>query len=255
MWAAYTPHAALTGWALARRAAPLPLPPGVAGVIGAGLVAATAGACVAGMTRFAGPEELTGTRNQELTTTGIYRYSRNPQYLGYLLAVTGAALARRSGAALGGTGALARRSGAAWIPVEEHHLTNLYGQRYLDYTPPHPPLVGRHRLALDPVRSPRPGAGRCRGRRSRASRCANRARGQSLEVALRLPDRGLSVWSTLGLTHFVPPVFAQTSRSRTTWSLPTSCCRPKSVRSTKLSTRSLPSRRSRGLMRSPAPTT
>ncbi|MGB3829121.1 MAG: isoprenylcysteine carboxylmethyltransferase family protein [Ornithinimicrobium sp.] len=133
MWAAYTAHTGLTGWTLARRVASLPLPPGFAGVAGAGLMTAGVGACVAGMSRFAGPKELTGSRNQELTTTGIYRYSRNPQYLGYLLALTGAALARRSGAALCATGVLATAY-AAWIPVEEHHLTHHYGQPYLDYT-------------------------------------------------------------------------------------------------------------------------
>ena len=133
MWTAYTAHTALTGWAVAGQYAPLPVPPGLGRVVGAGLVAAGGGLCVAGMSRFAGAEELTGTRNQALLTTGIYRYSRNPQYLGYLVALTGASLARRSGAALASTAALAAIY-SAWIPVEETHLTGLYGQPYTDYT-------------------------------------------------------------------------------------------------------------------------
>ena len=76
---------------------------------------------------------MTGTRNQTLLTTGIYRYSRNPQYLGYLLGLTGASLARRSGAPLVSTAALASVY-SAWIPVEEQQLTGLYGQPYTDYT-------------------------------------------------------------------------------------------------------------------------
>ena len=132
MWTAYAAHTAFTGWSLARGALPLPVPEGVARPVGAAMLAAGAGLCVAGMGRFAGAEELTGTRNQTLLTTGVYRWSRNPQYLGYLLALTGAGLGRRSGAALGAAAALGAVY-SAWIPVEERHLTGLHGQPYADY--------------------------------------------------------------------------------------------------------------------------
>lgn len=132
MWAAYTAHTALTGAALARRSLPLPIPPAVARVAGSAMVAAGAGLCVAGMSRFTGVEELTGTSNQSLLTTGVYRHSRNPQYLGYLTVLAGAAVVRCSGAALASTAALAAVY-SAWIPVEEAHLTELYGQSYTDY--------------------------------------------------------------------------------------------------------------------------
>lgn len=85
------------------------------------------------MSRFNGVEQLTGTRNQTLLTTGVYRYSRNPQYLGYLTALAGAGLARRSGATLLTTAVLGFAY-AAWIPVEEQHLTALYGQGYTNYS-------------------------------------------------------------------------------------------------------------------------
>lgn len=86
-----------------------------------------------GVSRFTGVEEVTGTRNQTLLTTGIYGYSRNPQYLGYLLVLTGASLTRRSAAGLLSTAVLASAY-SAWIPVEEQQLTWLYGQPYTDYT-------------------------------------------------------------------------------------------------------------------------
>lgn len=133
MWTAYTVHVALTGWALARRAGPLPTPAGSAHVLGAALTATGAALCIAGMSRFTGTLELSGIRNEKLTTSGVYRYSRNPQYLGYLLTLSGASIARHSCAALGSTAALAAVY-AAWIPVEERHLTGLYGQPYTDYT-------------------------------------------------------------------------------------------------------------------------
>lgn len=132
MWAGYAAHTVTTGWALRHRALPLPLPTRPAQLTGAVFVAAGTGLCVAGMSRFTSPRELTGTRNETLTTTGVYRNSRNPQYLGYLLALTGAALARRSGAALASAGLLAAAY-STWIPVEEEHLTGLFGQPYVDY--------------------------------------------------------------------------------------------------------------------------
>ncbi|HEX2174671.1 MAG TPA: methyltransferase [Nocardioidaceae bacterium] len=132
MWAAYAGHGLLTAWALRRRAVPLPARSGPARLAGVAMVAAGAAMCVAGMTRFTSPRELTGTRNEPLTTIGLYRYSRNPQYLGYLLVLAGAAVARRSGGALLSTGLLAATY-ATWIPVEEDHLTHLHGQPYVDY--------------------------------------------------------------------------------------------------------------------------
>jgi protein-S-isoprenylcysteine O-methyltransferase Ste14 len=132
MWTAYAGHSLLTAWALRRRAVPLPAPSRPARLAGAALVAAGTAMCVAGMTRFTSPRELTGTRNEPLTTTGLYRYSRNPQYLGYLLVLAGAAVARRSGGALLSTGWLAAAY-VTWIPVEEDHLTHLHGQPYVDY--------------------------------------------------------------------------------------------------------------------------
>jgi protein-S-isoprenylcysteine O-methyltransferase Ste14 len=97
------------------------------------LVTAGIATCLAGVRRFAGASELTGTANQALTTTGIYRYSRNPQYVGYLAVLAGAALARRSGTALAWTGVMAAAY-AGWVPIEEDHLRGLFGKAYVDYS-------------------------------------------------------------------------------------------------------------------------
>lgn len=133
MWSAYGAHAAVTGWMLARRVSPVGIAPRPARLAGTTLFATGVGLCVAGMRRFTGPHELTGTRNEALRTTGIYRYSRNPQYLGYVLALSGAGVYRRSLAALASAAALAAIYNS-WVLVEERHLAALHGQSYLDYT-------------------------------------------------------------------------------------------------------------------------
>ena len=131
MWLAYGGHAALTARALARPDDRLRVPRPIAGT-GWLAVAAGAALCGAGMRRFASLGEIEGTRHDALTTTGIYQWSRNPQHLGYIIGLSGAAIARRSLTATAATVAIAAAY-AAWIPVEEEQLSGLYGQRYLDY--------------------------------------------------------------------------------------------------------------------------
>lgn len=135
MDATYGAHAAATAVALTRRLGRLPLPRTVALAGGVAAVAGS-GLAVAGMTRFGGGQ-LHGTQTGPLITSGVYQYSRNPQYTGGMLLVAGMALARRSGVAL----ALAAGMAAAfgwWVPVEERHLERVFGdpyRRYLAQTP------------------------------------------------------------------------------------------------------------------------
>jgi protein-S-isoprenylcysteine O-methyltransferase Ste14 len=115
-----------------RRLAPLPVPRRTAW-LGAGLLAASGVTMiVAGTQRFASPERLTGTDAGELVTDGVYRWSRNPQYAGYVLVLGGAALGARSGAALplaaGAAGVF-----AYWVLVEEQALERRFGDRYREY--------------------------------------------------------------------------------------------------------------------------
>ncbi len=75
---------------------------------------------------------MEGTRAPALTTSGVYRWSRNPQYLGYLLTLTGAAVVRRSLTAM----ALTVAAGLVyvkWIPVEERQLATAHGEAYERY--------------------------------------------------------------------------------------------------------------------------
>ncbi len=132
MYLTYGAHAAITAAAFRQRWLPLPLPRRAMRLAGGSLAAVGTGLCILGMRMFAGPGQVSGTQSGPMITGGVYRYSRNPQYLGYVLALTGAATARRSGAGLVLAGA-AGAAYASWVPVEEEHLTATLGEAYDQY--------------------------------------------------------------------------------------------------------------------------
>lgn len=136
MYVTYGTHAGATSLALVMRAGTLPLPrPAV--WLGGSLALAGTGLMLAGMDRFTGPEQVSGVEPGPLVTGGVYRVSRNPQYVGYVLALAGLAIARRSAVAAASATAVAVVY-RWWIPVEERHLERCFGtdyRAYLDRTP------------------------------------------------------------------------------------------------------------------------
>ena len=95
------------------------------GVMGAGLL-------VGGMGAFQGPRQVTGTESGKLVTSGVYRYSRNPQYAGFLLLAAAGAVVTRSWPAAAVTAGLATTY-RYWIGVEEAALERRFGAEYLRY--------------------------------------------------------------------------------------------------------------------------
>jgi protein-S-isoprenylcysteine O-methyltransferase Ste14 len=141
LWAAYAGYAGLLGAATRRRAIPLPLRHTIARPTSVLLIGAGAAMVVAGGSRFASPGQLTGTDAGPLVTRGIYRWSRNPQYVGCELVALGVAIAGRSGAALG------LAFGAAgvfayWVGVEGRTLERRFGDAYRTYGARTPRWIG-----------------------------------------------------------------------------------------------------------------
>ncbi len=100
-----------------------------------GLVIASIGVglIVAGRREYASVARLYGLLEDKLLTTGIYRYSRNPQYVGYWLIMLGAAIVSLS------QWTFLLAFGFAPIVhlyvrgVKEPHLRSAFGEKYLAY--------------------------------------------------------------------------------------------------------------------------
>jgi len=96
--------------------------------------------------RFSTPKML-GQEVEGLITEGIYRYSRNPQYVAWFLFILGYAMTGRS--------AMAYLGVTLWVVlahltvlVEEEHLDRLFGEEYRRYrarTSRYFPVPGGHR--------------------------------------------------------------------------------------------------------------
>ena len=132
MYSVYVGHAVAAMLAARGKIGTLPIRSGVAAGVGGSLAGAGGILCLAGMNRFSGPEQISGIEVGELATRGIYRYSRNPQYAGYVAVLTGLGIASRSAVALGLAGAAAAIF-RWWVPVEERHLERMFGRAYRQY--------------------------------------------------------------------------------------------------------------------------
>ena len=140
MWSAYGAAGAIC---VADLAAP-DAAPRSASLARAGAACAAVGAALmsAGMRRFAGPSQLTGTEAGDLVTGGAYRYSRNPQYTGLIAFTAGLAVARSAPIAGVMAGALAATL-HRWVRTEEQHLERHFGAAYRRYQAATPRWLGR----------------------------------------------------------------------------------------------------------------
>lgn len=84
------------------------------------------------------------TEPGRLTTGGVYRFSRNPQYAGFVIAGVGGAVARRSAFAA------ALAAGYAgictwWVSVKEQNLERRFGVEYVAFRAGTPRWLGSRR--------------------------------------------------------------------------------------------------------------
>ncbi len=68
-----------------------------------------------------------------LTTEGLFSVSRNPMYLGFVIALTGLAVLLGSVSPFLGVIGFALLANYWYIPYEEHRMLNKFGKQYLEY--------------------------------------------------------------------------------------------------------------------------
>ncbi len=100
-----------------------------------GLILFVAGVVIlpAGMIEFRSLRRSTGQDISKLITTGIYQWSRNPQFLGWSLMLFGVSLIGRSGLALALTVVFVIILHLYTVRLEEPYLERLYGDEYCMY--------------------------------------------------------------------------------------------------------------------------
>ncbi len=141
VWLLYLVHAFLTGWSAWLSLWPIPFDPVLASFIGIILVLAGFGFCAAGVVAFSSLSRMSGLKADQLITTGVYRWSRNPQNVGLGIALIGVALLGRSGFSL-------LLAGFFWLafilylPMEESYLRRVFGEPYARYCQRTPRYLG-----------------------------------------------------------------------------------------------------------------
>lgn len=120
-------------------------PATAAHLIGAFLAGFGTAVAFDGIATFTSFERMSGRETDELVTEGIYRYSRNPQNLGWGMALLGVSVAGRSASALVLVGLFASAVHCYIVWLEEPHLEKLFGEDYREYRTQTPRYVGRPR--------------------------------------------------------------------------------------------------------------
>jgi len=97
---------------------------------------------MAGMIEFRSIGRISGLDTSELVTTGVYQGSRNPQYLGWFLVLSGISLIGSSGLALLYTVIAIILLHFYTTQMEEPYLECMFGEKYLIYKSRTPRYIG-----------------------------------------------------------------------------------------------------------------
>ncbi|MEA1941906.1 MAG: PEMT/PEM2 methyltransferase family protein [Pseudomonadota bacterium] len=106
---------------------------GISLTAGGALFAAGAAVIAAGRLAYGNQERVYGLLEDRLIEGGIYRVTRNPQYVGYAAMFFGAAVAGGSGLALASAVLFALTVHIFITRIEEPHLRRAFGEAYTAY--------------------------------------------------------------------------------------------------------------------------
>jgi protein-S-isoprenylcysteine O-methyltransferase Ste14 len=105
----------------------------VAIAIGSFLIAVGVTSFTAAILEFRSFQRMSGQRNNELVTSGVYHWSRNPQNVGWMMTLLGVALLGKSAGALLLVLLFSLLLHIYIVYVEEGFLESVYGDSYRQY--------------------------------------------------------------------------------------------------------------------------
>ncbi len=121
---------------------PLPIGKMVAFVCGLTLFVTEITLTLAGIFEFHSLRKVSGMEVSKLITTGIYRWSRNPQFLGLYFSLLGISLLGRSGFTLLLTAIAIIYCHYYIVKMEEPYLERIFGEDYIVYKLRTPRYIG-----------------------------------------------------------------------------------------------------------------
>ena len=140
-WALYLSHAVLTISA-ALRPSKRPLPErNLLLLLGSTTAVSGLALLIASIKEFRSFGQVSGSETGQLVKSGPYRYSRNPQIVGWLTSLLGIAIVARAPKSLTLVGFffVIHR---LYFPMEERHLERTFGEEYLRYRSNVPRFLG-----------------------------------------------------------------------------------------------------------------
>ena len=132
VWLVYLGHLTLTSLAAFLGIWALPINNWVSFWTGSLLIAGGICLYVTGIISFGSWQRINGRLNNHLVTSGIYRWSRNPQNFGWVLCLLGVSIVGQSGFAMLLTALFWIRF-SSYIKEEEHYLEAQFGGEYRQY--------------------------------------------------------------------------------------------------------------------------
>ena len=147
VWTSYVLHAVAVGCAAWRSLWPVPVDSLFARSVGTAFAFLGILAFVAGLQACGSLARMNGREPTTLIETGAYRWSRNPQNAGWIIALLGIAMAGRSLLAILLVVIEAVLLHLHFIRIEEPHLERLFGDEYRAYRRRVRRYVGRRRAS------------------------------------------------------------------------------------------------------------
>lgn len=133
VWILYILHGATSVYAAWHAIWLLPISTALSHSIAWGFLIAGLTLVLAGIFSFRSIRRMSGLDTNVLITAGVYRYSRNPQNVGWGLVLLGIALLGNSGLALL-LAAMFWLMFRIYVPLEEKYLEEIFGESYREYT-------------------------------------------------------------------------------------------------------------------------